>query len=325
MPIPITTTPSPAPPATVPTKEPPACPDMGGTTASPVHLLTVPGVELQNTVAPFSPGAGYAANMPADTPPLQRLRGVVAVGTPEYRDDVNDGLGSATLNFTDGVSSSDFGYLFPDELVGTLYRTTINGMDPARAWAAAMSTDALSPLAMGGGRALSIYRVARVEVGSVGLNVSTERQGPDWKDPTLTDVARFASYTRYMAYTLQIRFDSDCKRDTFLYRAGGSGIADLLPSADKNGLGQFLVAANAEIAFGAIVLGQAAEAQAALDATKCATNALPECAALVHQFDTLFQSLGSDPLPTSFDPSPSGNLDWYIDRFTHQDKGFLLP
>ena len=227
--------------------------------------------------------------------PLSRIRGTVTTGTPELSRDL------------------------------TLYRSQINGKSPPRAWAETVATGATSALAQSGIRALGTYRAARVDLARTASLGSAEKQGPDWGEATLDQFVRFANYSRYFAYSFQIRFDSDCKRDTFIFRAGGSGVDSILPAQDKSGLGQYLVDAKATIALGVITLGQASATKAILDMTTCATNALAECRALLQKLNELASKVGSAPPPPAFSGSASGNGDWFFDSFTPSRKGFLSP
>ena len=281
---------------------------------------------MQNSVAPLVLGAGYQTKLPASAHPLDRINGTVAVGAAQLNGFASGtGWSSASFGFVTSVSSSDYGSIFPLDGYGTLYRSESNGKDPPHAWAEVAATDATSLLSKTGVRALSIYKAFRVDLANTGSLGSSEKQGPDWGKAELDQFVRFAHPSRYLAYTVQIRFDSDCKRDTFLFRAGGSGLAAILPAQDTKALGQYLVDAKAEIAVGVITLGQAAATKAVLDTTKCASNALPDCLALVQKLDGLVSKVGSVPTPTSFSGSATGNNDWFFDSFTHQSKGFLLP
>lgn len=324
--VPTTATPPSSPPASVPSSAPPACTGMGGTTASPVLIVKPLGIELQNAVAPLVLGAGYRTNAPADTHPLERISGTVASGAPLLDGSASGtGRSSASVNFTTSVSSADLAAIVPATQQGTLYRARTNGTDPPHAWTEVLATDATSVLGKTGARTLAIYRAARVDLARTASLGTTERQGADWGIGELTDFVRFAHYSRYFAYTVQIRFDSDCKRDTFMFKAGGSGLDALLPTQDNRGLGQYLVDAKATIVVGVITLGQAAATKAVLDATTCATNALPACRALVNKLNDLVSNVGTAALPTVFNGSASGNNDWFFDSFTHSPKGFLLP
>lgn len=324
--VPITTTPPSTPPAKIPTTSPPACAGMGGTAATPIFVMAPAGVSLQNDLAPLVLGAGYQSALPPLTHPLERISGVVAVGAPQLSGAASGtGRASSSLGFASSVSDSDFASIFPVDGDGTLYRSNVNGKAPPHAWADAAATDATSLASKAGVRALSIYRAARVDLANTASLGSDERQGPDWSKAGLDEFVRFANYSRYFAYTVQIRFDSDCKRDTFLYRAGSSSIDAILPPQDNKALGKYLVEAKAQIAVGVITLGQAPAAKAVLDTTKCAVDALPECLALVHKLDELVTKVGTAPVPTTFSGAASGNNDWFFDSFAHSSKGFLAP
>ncbi len=325
-PIATTTTPPSAPPAPVPTTAPPACAGMGGTEASPIAVMRPIGVDVQNAVTELVLGAGYRTNALGNEHPLERLRGHVAAGAPELADfSSGTGRSSSSFGFLNSVSSDDFGSIFPNDDAGTLYLSQSDRTTPPRAWARAAATDPTSLLTHAGVRALATYRAVRVDLARTASLGSSERQGPDWGNPQLDRFVRSAQYSRYFAYAVQIRFDSECKRDTFLYRAGGSRIDDILPAEDKNALGRYLVDAKASMMVAVITLGQAAQTKVVLDTTKCATNALAECRTLVQRLDGLVTNVGNVTLPTTFSGSPSGNNDWYFDSFQHSSKSFLLP
>jgi hypothetical protein len=319
------TEPPSAPAAVVPPGLPPLCSGLGGTVKSAVRIVKAVGVDLQPAVVPFVLGQGYmtSAVLGGNALPLDRIRNgyVVAVGTPTMSKADDSTRRSGMSYFATSVSMTDFSAIFPPEGAGTAsdttYRDRVNGSDPARGWAALMASST------GMYRALVTGSAVRIGTDSHYAFLENEKQGPDWTRPDVDDFIRQAHYARYFAYSLQIRFDSDCKRDTFLARAGGSMLEDILPAKDDNGLGAFLVDAKAEIVLGVIVLGQAAATQAVLETTRCATDNLPECNALVTKLRALMGSVATAPLPTTFAATATGMSDWFVDSFTHSSKSFL--
>jgi hypothetical protein len=225
-----------------------------------------------------------------------------------------------------GVTRAAFDGLIPTNAIPTTippttnlyahaYSATFNGKIQTAAW----SESAASPP-----NSVTFFKMMRADRGT-GALLNTAR-GADYSLIKATPITQFitaGTYTQYMAWAVHVVFDSSCKRDLFINRAGSSELTALFPLDDTKGLGALLVDAKATIRVHAIALGQAAAVQAALDTTTCTTQNLAACQTLITKLTTLTKSVGQAPLPSTFAAKQTGMNDWFVDTVYLASKSSL--
>jgi hypothetical protein len=286
-----------------------SCPGMGATKVSAV-VRDDGFIGLQPTVYGFPLGIGY---------PMFGA-GIVATGTTSYNPNagttsigLSDVLGTQHVAHT-GVSPYTFELLGPDNVTpdGNAYNQSFGGKSAPQAWAEGAATPASS---------LTFYEMIRVDRGLAVLT-NTQR-GADYGTSSVTSFVSSGRYTQYLAWTLNVVFDSTCKRDLYLTRAGSANIDNVLPTNDTKGLGALLVDAGAAVAVHVIALGQAAAAKTILDATTCSNMNVGGCNALVTQLTALGAKVGTSPAPAAFAATQQGTNDWFVDAVGYDFKSSL--
>jgi hypothetical protein len=277
---------------------------MGATTALPSAIapLVIPALDT------FVMGQGY---------PLVDAFGNVAVVATGY---TSFDAGPSSSMATSTASTARTGVTFENALAPAQtspYASVVmkhgDGKTDLDRWAAQAATP---------DNGLTFYGLARVQRGQAVLTSAEAGSGysvgPD-------SYVSHAWYVQYLGWAVHIVFDSTCKRDAYLAKAGDNSLDALFPTNDAKGLSTFLVKSGATIRASAVALGQADALQKVLDGSTCATDKLGDCHALVTSLDGLAKTVGTAPLPTDFSAASGGNHDWFVDQIGVDAKSSVTP
>jgi hypothetical protein len=302
------------PPAALPKSPPPTCPGMDGAAPKPFwKAIDPPGwlFAVQPTVFAFELGAAYPFGTAAP-----RASGTLAYEASSSTSSYAGTNVLGTRHFaTTTLAAHSFENILPRALAssfasrdyGEAYSTSINDRKQPAHW---------TTLAGSAAYALSFYASTRIDVHGARLTQANAVAG------AAGEFVERASYTQYAAFVVQISFDSSCKRDLYLSKAGSPAVDAIFPKSGDAALAEWLTKAKAQIVVRALSLGRAPELTKAIDDSVCGVADLGACNRLVEDLSTIARSIGGVP-PTNFAAKSTGNSGWFVDSVGRRDTSTL--